>query len=269
MSETPFEHAGSLRIGTVDFVFPDEIKVLLDIEAPDSVALNAGSPRPFPRVNGYVLIPVDDGYLVGQIEWLTVERSSFPKRRGMQNFGLIDLPYPLRRMSLNPLGTLRKKPSSTSEYGFRRGADSLPSIGTGVLLPTEKQLHSIVESGDRRRVKIGNSPLAAYAEVRVDPDRIFGRHLAVLGNTGSGKSCSVAGLIHWSLDQARAASGSTPNARFVVLDPNGEYAHAFGSSARVFQVNAEVNPLKVPLWFWNSAEWCAFTQASARAQRAI
>lgn len=266
MSETPFEHAGSLRIGTVDFVSPDEIKVLLDIEAPDSVALNAGSPRPFPRVNGYVLIPVDDGYLVGQIEWLTVERSSFPKRRGMQDFGLIDLPYPLRRMSLNPLGTLRKKSNSTSEYGFQRGADSLPSIGTGVLLPTEKQLHSIVESGDRRRVKIGTSPLAAHAEVSVDPDRIFGRHLAVLGNTGSGKSCSVSGLIHWSLDQAKAARGSIPNARFVVLDPNGEYAHAFGDGARVFQVNSEENPLKVPLWFWNSAEWCAFTQASARAQ---
>ncbi len=266
MSETPFEHAGSLRIGTVDFVSPDEIKVLLDIEAPDSVALNAGSPRPFPRVNGYVLISVDDGYLVGQIEWLTVERSSFPKRRGMQDFGLIDLPYPLRKMSLNPLGTLRKKLNSTSDFGFRRGADSLPSIGAGVLLPTESQLHSIVESGDRRRVKIGTSPLAAHAEVRVDPDRIFGRHLAVLGNTGSGKSCSVSGLIHWSLEQARSAREGTPNARFIVLDPNGEYAHAFGESARVFQVNADENPLKVPLWFWNSAEWCAFTQASSRAQ---
>ena len=266
MSETPFEHAGSLRIGTVDFVSPDEIKVLLDIEAPDSVALNAGSPRPFPRVNGYVLIPVDDAYLVGQIEWLTVERSSFPKRKGMQDFGLVDLPYPLRRMSLNPLGTLRKKPNSTSEYRFQRGADSLPSIGTGVLLPTEKQLHSIIESGDRRRVKIGTSPLAAHAEVRVDPDRIFGRHLAVLGNTGSGKSCSVSGLIQWSLEEAKRARGSTPNARFIVLDPNGEYAHAFGESARVFQVDVGENLLKVPLWFWNSAEWCAFTQASARAQ---
>ena len=266
MSETPFEHAGSLRVGTVDFVSPDEIKVLLDIEAPESVALNAGAPRPFPRVNGYVLIPVDDGYLVGQIEWLTVERSSFPKRRGMQDFGLVDLPYPLRRMSLNPLGTLRKKSSPATEYVFRRGADSLPSIGTGVLLPTEKQLLSIVESGDRRRVKIGTSPLAAHAEVRIDPDRIFGRHLAVLGNTGSGKSCSVSGLIHWSLEQAMLARKSTPNARFIVLDPNGEYSHAFGESARVFQVNADENPLKVPLWFWNSAEWCAFTQASARAQ---
>jgi hypothetical protein len=184
----------------------------------------------------------------------------------MQDFGLVDLPYPLRKMGLNPLGTLRLKSNSTSEYRFQRGADSLPSIGTGVLLPTEKQLHSIVESGDGRRVKIGTSPLAAHAEVCVDPNRIFGRHLAVLGNTGSGKSCSVSGLIHWSLDQAKAERGSTPNARFIVLDPNGEYSHAFGDSARVFQVNAEENPLKVPLWFWNSAEWCAFTHASARAQ---
>jgi len=64
MSQSPFEHAGSLRIGTVDFVSPDEIKVALEIEAPESVALNAGGPRPFPRVNSYVLIPVDDGFLV-------------------------------------------------------------------------------------------------------------------------------------------------------------------------------------------------------------
>src|SRR5512138_1417513 len=160
MAHSPFEQVELLRIGTVDFVSPDEIKVLLDLEAPESVALNAGSPRPFPRVNGYVLVPVDDGFLVGQIEWLTVERSAFPKRRGMQDFGLVDLPYPLRKMSLNPLGTLRKKADQSEDYIFRRGVETFPSIGSGVLLPTERQLRSIVESGERRRVKIGTSPLA-------------------------------------------------------------------------------------------------------------
>jgi uncharacterized protein len=277
MTQSPFQHAESLRIGTVDFVSPDEIKVLLDIEAPESVALNAGEPRPFPRVNSYVLIPVDDGFLVGQIEWLTVERSAFPKRRGMQDFGLIDLPYPLRRMRLNPLGTLRKihtKVKTEEEYRFRRGADALPSIGAAVILPTEKQLRSIVESGERRRVKIGTSPLAGNAEVCVDPDRLFGRHLAVLGNTGSGKSCSVAGLIRWSLEQARQQSDASPNARFIVLDPNGEYSRAFKDSssfvkARVFKVAPEVGEslLQVPLWFWNSAEWCCFTQATVKTQK--
>lgn len=279
MSQAPFEHAGSLRIGAVDFVSPDEIKVALDIEAPESIALNAGGPRPFPRVNGYLLIPVDEAFLVGQVEWLTVERSAFPKRRGMQDFGLVDLPYPLRRLRVNPLGTLRRR-APDEAYDFRRGADALPSIGAAVLLPTDVQLRSIVESGERRSVKIGTSPLAGDAEVSIDPNRLFGRHLAVLGNTGSGKSCSVAGLIRWSLEQAAqsrelAGTEGRPNARFIVLDPNGEYSRAFSGDdalrARIFKVNPGEGEeaLKVPLWFWNSAEWCAFTQASARVQRPL
>lgn len=281
MSQTPFEQAGGLHIGTVDFVSPDEIKVALDIEAPESVALNAGGPRPFPRVNSYVLIPVDECFLVGQIEWMTVERSPFPKRRGMQDFGLIDLPFPLRKLSLTPLGILRARGAGMG-YTFKRGADTLPTIGNAVVIPTNAQLHAIVESGEKRRVQIGTSPLADNAKVSVDPNRLFGRHLAVLGNTGSGKSCSVAGLIRWSLEQAQAArqvgqaDSVTPNARFIVLDPNGEYSRAFSSKdptvkARVFRVNPGVGDiaLRVPLWFWNSAEWCSFTQASTKTQRPL
>ncbi len=275
MSQTPFEQAGSLQIGTVEFVSPDEIKVGLDIEAPDSVALNTGGPRPFPRVNGYLLIPVDDGFIVGQIEWITVERSPFPKRRGMRDFGVVDLPYPLRRLSLNPLGILRTG-RDDSGYIFRRGTDALPSVGAPAVLPTDKQLRSIVESGERRRVCIGTSPLAGDARVCVDPDRLFGRHLAILGNTGSGKSCTVAGLIRWSIEAAQKARSDCPNARFIILDPNGEYSRAFPKDdttvqARVFKVHPGESelPLKVPLWFWNSAEWCSFTQASARTQRPL
>lgn len=277
MSLSPLAHADALRIGTIDFVSPDEIKVLLDIEAPGSVSLNTGTPRPFPRINGYVLAPGEQGYLVAQVEWITVERSQYPKRKGMQDFGLVDLPYPLRKMSLNPLGILSYTggDSDKDHYEFKRGVQAYPSVGDQVLLPTQDQLRAIVESGENRRVKIGVSPLAANAEVKIDPDRLFGRHLAVLGNTGSGKSCSVAGLVRWSMDAARKArNGADPNARFIVLDPNGEYANTFKSmgKVRVFAVdppeNSEnIEPLQIPLWFWNSAEWSAFTQASAKTQR--
>ncbi|WP_019573957.1 ATP-binding protein [Curvibacter lanceolatus] len=275
MSLSPLAYADSLRIGSIDFVSPDEIKVLLDIEAPDGVALNTGTPRPFPRINGYVLIPSDEGYLVAQVEWITIERSQYPKRKGMQDFGLVDLPYPLRKMSLNPLGVLAyesKDAKGHDVYRFRRGVESYPTVGDAVLLPTQNQLRAIVESGDNRHVLIGTSPLAANAEVRIDPDRLFGRHLAVLGNTGSGKSCSVAGLIRWSMDEAsKARGGADPNARFILLDPNGEYANTFRdmSKVRVFAVepSAGVEQLQIPLWFWNSAEWGAFTQASSKTQR--
>lgn len=285
MSISPVAYAESLRVGTVDFVSPDQIKVLIDIEAPDGTALNTGMPRPFPRVNGYMLIPSDSGYLVGQVEWITIERSQYPKRRGLQDFGLIDLPYPLRKMSLNPLGCLifdETDSCGNEHYKFVRGVKGYPSVGVPVLLPTKSQLRDIIESGANRRVLIGTSPLANDAKVMIDPDRLFGRHLAVLGNTGSGKSCSVAGLIRWSLEAAKKARAddSEPNARFIVLDPNGEYANTFKdiTKAKIFKVDAlsdsvendvknTSKPLEVPLWFWNSEEWCAFTQASAKTQR--
>lgn len=289
MSQTPFEQLSSLRIGSVDFVSPNEVKVVLDIEAPQSVALGVDGPRPFPRVNSYLIVPVDDGLLVGQVEYLVVDHSPFPKRRGLQDFGVVDLPYPLRRLRLNPVGTLtlRVRQAEEQQYAFRRGADAMPSVGAAVLLPTGGQLRAIVESGDRRRVRIGTSPIAGDAEVSVDPDRLFGRHLAVLGNTGSGKSCSVAGLIRWSLEKAAEAKEAKeergearPNARFIILDPNGEYTRAFSKNdaakARLFRVSPTQQqkelgqiPLQVPLWFWNSAEWSSFAQASAKTQRPL
>lgn len=262
MSVSPIENNAYLRIGAVEFVSPDEIKVGLDLEAPYGIAANAGVPRAFPRINGYVLIAAEAGHIVAQIEWIAVERSPFPKRKGLADYGLVDLPFPLRKMRVNPLGILK---NSKNKLLFQRGVQTFPSVGEPVLIPTDDQLRAIIESGENRRVKIGTSPLAANADVHIDPDRLFGRHLAVLGNTGSGKSCSVAGLIQWSL--AASASGeNNPNARFIVLDPNGEYAKVFKDKGRVFQVGDPNNPLQVPLWFWNSAEWSSFTQASARAQ---
>lgn len=273
MITTPIEQLASLRVGTVEYISPDRIEVLLDIESPDSVALNTGTPRNFPRINGYVMIPVDCGFVVGQVSWITIQRSPYPKRSGFQDFGLIDLPFPLRKMELQPVGTLVAKEDG---YRFKRGLETFPSVGDIVILPMEEQLRSIIESGDNRRVYIGNSPLVGNAKVMIDPDRLFGRHLAVLGNTGSGKSCSVAGLIRWSLESAeqqKENEQASVNSRFIVLDPNGEYSKAFAdkTNANIYTVNVGEGDgkkqLQVPLWFWNTDEWCGFTKASPKTHR--
>lgn len=49
-------HASQFRVSTVDFLSPNEIRSLLDIDSPDTIALNAGTPRNYPRVNSYVLV---------------------------------------------------------------------------------------------------------------------------------------------------------------------------------------------------------------------
>ena len=274
MTYTPFEIAGSMQIGTVEFVSPDEIKVKLLGEAPESMALNTGIPRPFPRVHDYLLVLVGDGYLVGQVEWITIGESSVPSKHNEENTSLVELPYPRRRLSLNPLGKLRLRENEEG-FVFRRGSEALPSVGEAVMLPSQSQLQGIIEGAvETHSIRIGTNPFTGNATVRVDPDKLFGRHLAVLGNTGSGKSCTVAGLIRWSLVQAKRDTGPPgANARFVILDPNGEYSKAFSQfdpdvPARIFKVNAgdHESPLRVPLWFWNSEEWGSFTHASPGAQ---
>ena len=269
---------GSRAIGVVESVNANTITVQLEPTAPQATALNTGTPTGFPRINGYLIIPNEAGATVGLISSVHVERSPFPKRKGMQDFGLVDLPFPTRFASLIPLGTLVTKSNDSKELDFevRRGVDVFPSVGDVVLLPTENQLNVLVE-GEREissgQIMIGVCPTARRAPVHVNPDKLFGRHLAVLGNTGAGKSCTVAGLVRWSLEAAQKECGNgKPNARFIILDPNGEYGRAFSDlNPRVFQVeNSDSNKqLKVPAWLWNGEEWSAFTNAAPGVQRPI
>lgn len=74
-----------------------------------------------------------------------------------------------------------------------------------------------------------------------------------------------------------AQSGQdNPNARFIILDPNGEYSKCFqdlGAGCRVFQVppltNTDAAEFTLPAWMWNSSEWAAVAQAAPRAQRPL
>ena len=286
---SPISKISSLTIGTVESVAPDEIKVLLDIDSPRNTALNTGVPTPFPRINSFVLLPNESGAVVGIVVWLGVERSAYPKRQGLKDFGLIDLPFPLRKMAVCPIGTLL---SEKNKWRLERGVQSFPSVGDPVILPTRDQTIAIVTGqGKDSRVPLGTCPIAHDAPIAVDPDKLFGRHLAVLGNTGSGKSCTLAALVRSAVESAQksikkpeipagaeeAQSGKdNPNARFIILDPNGEYSKCFqdlGAGCRVFQVppltNTDAAEFTLPAWMWNSSEWAAVAQAAPRAQRPL
>jgi len=271
-------------IGTVEFVSPKEIKVLLETDAPLNTSLNTGVPQLFPKINGILLIPNEAGALIGIITWIGIEYSPYPKRKGYKDFDLVDLPFPLRKLSLSPLGILKEKDGN---YEIERGVYSYPSVGDIVIIPSQEQLKAIVQNKDKNaRIKIGVAPMAANAPVFVDPDKLFGRHLAILGNTGSGKSCSVSGLIRWSIEAAKKQieenknrqnnndeyNKSNVNARFIIFDPNGEYGNCFNDLGNIkryevkIRENQGAQQLKVPSWMWNSWEWASITQASAKTQ---
>ena len=147
-----------------------------------------------------------------------------------------------------------------------------PTVGDPVRLPTRSEAAAAVPAAPEHQptISVGRAPLAGNAVVRVDPDKLFGRHLAVLGNTGSGKSCTVAQVLRHA---ALCTHAKPAGFRAIVLDPNGEYRGAFdriaGVSVRRFSVSPRGEPerqLRVPAWLWNYQEWLSFADASGKSQ---
>ena len=108
-------------------------------------------------------------------------------------------------------------------------------------------------------------------EVKVRLDDFFGGHVAVLGNTGSGKSCTVASVLQALFEKPdeHHARGAT----FVVFDVNGEYQEALVPLAKegcigVHRVvlDGTAGGFRVPHWFLEMAEWELLLQASEKTQ---
>jgi hypothetical protein len=271
-----FAQVAGLHVGSVETCSPTEIKVLLDVDAPQDIAFNTGRPQGFPRLNGYVLIPNEGGAVVAVISRMTMEPAPL-QSRGEAEASRIPLPVSRRRLFVTPLGTLDTTHHADGDgYRLRRGVASYPAVGDGVVLPAPDQLRAIVEaSGVDTRVCIGTARLALDAPVTIDPDKLFGRHVGVFGNTGSGKSCTVAGLIRWSVEAAAKVRPAV-NARFILLDPNGEYRTCFADLRDRLDVNVySVEPgvgeerLTVPGWMWNGQEWSGAVGAAPGAQRPV
>jgi len=137
-----------------------------------------------------------------------------------------------------------------------------------------------------RAIDIGRSVVFSGYDVKVRVDSFFGGHVAVLGNTGSGKSCTVATIVQslFSKETEYVARGAT----FVVLDVNGEYRKAFSklpdSIRRLYlkvggdPAAAAPEPLddrektstfRLPHWFMSVEEWELLLRASERTQRPV
>jgi len=275
-----------LRVGEVEACSASEIKVDLSETAPQSTALNNGNLVRFPRLNGYVLIPNQVGAIVGQITRLTIEPAR-ERPEKIHNEERVKLPTSRRRLYLSPIGTVESTVVSAYEtqLRMRRGVEAFPTVGDSVILPTSDQLSAIVEAfGEDRRLWLGTAPYAHDADVTVDPDKIFGRHLAIFGNTGSGKSCTVSGLVRWSIESAAEnSSDGYVRGNFIILDSNGEYAECFDDLQRFidvkhFRVQAPtskeqqgkgVEPLTVPAWIWTAEEWASLLRASPGVQQPV
>ena len=126
---------------------------------------------------------------------------------------------------------------------FQRGVSQYPSIGDGTLLLGERELHQIYGAGTSDRANIGTLQQNANIAVNIDVDNMVGRHFAVLGATGVGKSSGVAVILQEILQ-------SRPNLRIFLVDPHNEYGRCFGDRALVLTPRN----MRLPFWLFNFEE---------------
>jgi len=175
-------------------------------------------------VGSYISIPINDTKIIGMVtslELVSPEGSDTDKS------------------SVYFLANLFGKSTNGK---FERGTEELPWPGAPIEIPSEAELDVIFNTYRRHNFALGEISLLKEKKNFIDPDKFFSRHVAIVGATGSGKSCVVASILQ--------KVAKLPGARIILLDLHDEYGEAFGDLAE--RVN--IGEFELPYWAMNFDE---------------
>ncbi|HMT13871.1 MAG TPA: DUF87 domain-containing protein [Aestuariivirga sp.] len=120
---------------------------------------------------------------------------------------------------------------------FRRGISSYPALGDVVYRANRHELSLAYSFDSESAVRVGHIQQDRSIPAMIKVDEMLGKHFAILGTTGTGKSCTVALILRRILEK-------NPQAHILLLDVHREYARSFQGMAEV------VNPDNMTLPFW-------------------
>ncbi|MBK8906634.1 MAG: ATP-binding protein [Rhodospirillales bacterium] len=220
--------AEARRIGRVASVSGAQIIVLIeDFQSPEpQVVLRKGS---------LVKLEIHGFWVFGLVTALTVPVPASSANETELRFAEIAL-----------LGESASTAADASSMHFKRGVSFYPTVADQVFLADQKDMTVVYAKPANSCVSIGtiyqDRSIPAYVLV----DTLLGKHFAILGTTGTGKSCAAALLLRRVLE----AHGS---GHVVLLDPHNEYAAAFPD----FAERIEAGSLQLPFWLFNFEEMAA------------
>lgn len=212
------------------------------------------------RINSYVIIPIGADRIVAMV---TSVRAIDETELG-KNKEAIFLTKSARYLVATMIGTIENSGK------YIQGVYNYPILDNPVWYVTRQDLDNIFDQKEKSEVNfeddyylpIGTSPSFSDYKIKINPDKFFGKHAAILGNTGSGKSCTFASIIQ-SMFEFEYNGKSLQNAHIIIFDTNGEYRQAFQGTKenpykKLNEVNAfhiDKNGMKVPFWFMNFADF--------------
>ncbi len=141
-------------------------------------------------------------------------------------------------------------------YRFRRGVTRYPMPGCEVYPITTADLKQIYAAEDRANIEIGTVYPTRDIRAALYVDAMLGKHFALVGSTGTGKSTSAALILHRICELA-------PQGHIVMIDPHGEYGAAFKGNGAIY----DVSNLQMPYWLMNFEEHCEVFLTSSGSER--
>ena len=160
---------------------------------------------------------------------------------------------------------------------FVGGVIRKPTLQANLRLITKEELNLIIGEDKPGSMLLGYSPLYDNCPIRVDINELFSNHMAIFGNTGSGKSCGVARIMQNLF--------SNPNfipyrSNFLIFDAYGEYHNAFKDIDKInpnyhfkyYTTNKQADPknyLRIPLWLLSVDDFALLLGAETHSQLPI
>lgn len=141
-------------------------------------------------------------------------------------------------------------------HGFKRGVTRYPIPGAMIYPATTRDLEQIYASDGRASITIGKVFPTKDIRAGLYIDAMLGKHFALLGSTGTGKSTSAALILHRICEAA-------PKGHIVMIDPHGEYSAAFRTTGQIL----DVSNLQMPYWLMNFEEHCEVLLSSSGNDR--
>ena len=205
------------RIGEVSSVDGREVSVRVDQEKNRSHILYRGELLSNVSVGGYVKLIKGFNSLIGKIEKEYVKEDRMVSKSS-------EYTQPeerfVRFLSVKILGYF-------SGDKYCKGIKELPLIGNEcILLDAEEyqKIHSFAQKGEST-IRLGALMTDELISIDVSVDRLFASHIGIFGNTGSGKSHTLATLYKNLFQEFGDKKAFRENARFILFDFNGEYSN--------------------------------------------
>jgi len=188
----------------------------------------------FAQLNSYIILPYQNYYLVAEVSGVREKDLNVPFNNPTEQ--VLSKIKAGKFLEVIPIGTLKIFEDASTKFEF--GVSVFPALYTDALYIKESELDAIFNVNDKpigicinpktckgnctcnkhryTTLPIGKSTIFPDYDVKIDIDKFFGGHSAILGNTGSGKSCTISAIFQ---ELFRRYKDFSPHCSYVSVKP--------------------------------------------------